>query len=223
MTFKKIKTLSTASMKLSISIIPLLICLPTYAQVTLSNRSLVTPDTSILFQHMENSIKVLGTNRKVHMVSQNGTGIAVHDSNTFVIRPNTLKPDTLLVYAGKKLLLKQVFIIDTVPEPSLQLGNIESDTATINEIMANKVVRAVLKGSLYAFPVRIISFSTTCIGPAGETPDKAIAVQGNLLSPQQEDRIKQLKKNSKILFDDILAVTPDGRTRRLSPFAITIR
>lgn len=218
-----IPLLQMSKMKPLISTILLLIYFQTNAQVTISNMSLVKPDSNILFQLMDNKIKVLGTNQKADIVSQNGAHIASYDSNTFIINPGTLTHDTILVYAGKKLLLKKIFTIDTLPELSIQLGNIQGDTATTNEIIANKILIAIFKGSLYNNPIRVISFTTTFIGPDAEMQDNIITTQGNLLSNEQVAIIKQLKKNSKILFDDILAVGSESKTRRLSPFTITIR
>jgi hypothetical protein len=168
-------------------------------------------------------IKVSGTNQKTHVISKNGLTISTYDSNTFIVNPKTLKPDTLLVYAGKELLLKKIFNIDTMPDLIIQLGYIRHDTATIQEIIANKVLITKFKGSLLYEPIQILSFSTTFIIPNGDMQKIFIPTQGNKLSKEQVAIIKQLKKNSKILFDDIIAVGSNSKKRRLSPFAITIR
>jgi hypothetical protein len=170
-------------------------------------------------------IKVSGTNQKTHLISKNGLTISNYDSNTFIVNPKTLKPDTLLIYAGKELLLKQIFTVDTIPNPSIQLGYIQHDTATVREILANKVLNAAFKGSLFYDPIRILSFSTTFIGPDSDTLNIFIPpIEGNKLSNEQVAIIKQLEKNSKILFDDIIiAITSNPKARRLAPFAITIR
>jgi hypothetical protein len=217
------KTTLIALIKCTISIILLLIYSDAYPQVTIRNMSLIQPDSNVLLQHWSNEIKVHGTNQKAFIVSKNGAGISSYDDNSFIIKPKTLTPDTLLVYDGKKLLLQKIFTIDTFPELSIQLGNIEGDTAAVHEVIANKVLVARFKGSLINHPIKIISFTTTFLIPPSETPEHMINIQGNLLSKEQEAIIKQLKKNSKILFEDILAVTSDNKKRRLSPFTITIR
>ncbi len=192
------------------------------SQITIRNMSLVKPDTNVLFKQIDNKIKVLGTSQKVRIVSQNGSGISSYDSNTFVIIPKTLTPDTLTLYDGQTLLLKKIFTIDTLPELSVCLGNIQGDTATISEVMANKALTAAFRGSLYYSPIRIISFTSLFTGPASDLLDYMITIQGNMLSKEQEAIIKQLKKGSTIYFDNILAVSADSKTRRLSPFTITI-
>jgi hypothetical protein len=222
MVFNPIKNSHVGIMKFTHPIILLFTSLQTFAQVAIKNMSLIKPDTNILIQHMDNKIQVLGINQKAYLTSKNGASISTYDNNTFVIKPKTLMPDTFLVYAGEKLLLKKVFFIDTLPEIKIQLGAIQGDTATVSEILANKAVMAVLKGSLYYFPIRILSFTTTFMYPAGEMQTHFISTQGNTLSPEQIAIIKNLHKNSKILFDDILAVAADARTRRLKPFYITI-
>lgn len=169
-------------------------------------------------------IYVLGTNQKTHIISKNGSTVSTYDSNTFRVKPKTLRPDTLLVYAGKELLLQKIFTVDTIPNPSLQLGYIQHDTATVGEILANKELHAIFKGSLLNDPIRMLSFSTTFIGPDADTLNIFIPpIEGNMLSEEQVGIIKQLKKNSKIQFDAIIAKTSDSKARRLAPFSITIR
>jgi hypothetical protein len=201
----------------------LFISFQSFAQVAIKNMSLIKPDTNILIQDMDNRIQVLGTNQKAYLTSKNGANISSYDSNSFVIKPTSLISDTLFVYAREKLILKKVFFVDTLPELKIQLGTLQGDTATKSEILANKAVMAVLKGSLYYFPIRILSFTTTFIYPAGEMQSHFISIQGNTLSPEQKAIIKKLPKNSSILFDEILAIGADARTRRLQPFYITIR
>lgn len=186
--------------------------------------SLVKPDSNILFQHKDNMIKVLGTKLNTQIISKNGSTISTYESNTFFVNPKTLKPDTLVVYAGKELLLKQIFTIDTIPNLTIQLGYMLHDTATVQEIIANKVLHAMFRGSLFYDPIQVLRFSTTFISPNGDMLNIFIPVQGNMLSMEQVAIIKQLEKNSKILFDDIIiTITSDSKERRLAPFAITIK
>jgi GldM C-terminal domain len=212
-------------MKFAISILPVFVFLNVYSQVTIKNMSLVKPDTNILLQHIDNMIKVLGTNQKTHIISRNGSSVSAYDNNTFGVKLKTLSPDTLLVYAGKELILKKIFTVDTIPNPGIQLGYIQHDTATVQEILANKGLNARYKGSLFQDTIRILSFSTTFIGPDGHTLNIYIPpIEGNMLTDEQVAIIKQLRKNSKILFDDIIIViNSNPKKRRLAPFAITIR
>ena len=46
---------------------------------------------------------------------------------------------------------------------------------------------------------------------------------GNLLTSEQKELIKKLKTGDKTLFDQIYALGPDSRRRKLSPFTITIK
>jgi len=211
-------------MKFILSILPVFVLVQVYSQVTVKNMSLVRPDSNILLASIDNRIKVSGTNQKTHIISKNGSTISTYDSNTFRVVPKTLRPDTLLVYAGKELLLKKIFTVDTIPNPSIQFGYIQHDTATVREILANKVLHAMFKGSLLNDPIRILGFSTTFIGPDADTLNIFIPpIEGNMLSEDQVAIIKQLKKNSKIVFDAIIAINSDSKARRLAPFAITIR
>lgn len=204
-------------------IISLFVCYQTYAQIVIRNLSLVKPDSNVLLTEISNKIEIHGTNLRTNIISKNGASILSKGGNTFDIKSKNLNPDTLLVYAGNKLLLRKVFIIDTIPELSIQLGSIDSDTSNVYEVIANKALVAIFKGSLLKNPIKVTGFKTIFIEPSSEIQDQMLSSQGNMLSTEQIAVIKNLKKNSKILFDDILAMTPDTRKRRLSPFIITIR
>lgn len=211
-------------MKITLSILGVFVFAQVYSQVTIKNMSSARPDSNILFHPIQNMINVSGTTQKTHIISKNGSTISSFDSNTFRVMPKSLKPDTLLVYAGKELLLKKIFTIDTIPDPTIQLGYIQHESATVREILANKVLNASMKGSLFYDPIRILSFSTTFIGPEGDTLNIFTpSVEGNMLSDEQAAIIKQLKKGSKIVFEAIITFTYNAKPRRLAPFAITIK
>jgi hypothetical protein len=221
---KTIKAIFSGVMKCILSILTLFVFLHLHAQVTIRNMSSLKPDSNLLFALQDNRIKVSGTNQKTHVVSKNGLTISAYDSNTFIVSPRTLTPDTLLVYAGNKLLLKKKFTIDSIPNIRIQLGYVQHDTATIREILANKVLHAAYKGYLFPDPIRILSFSTRFVSPDGDTLKIFLPMEGDMLSKEQVAIIKELKKNSKIIFDDILLVTSNPKyKRRLAPFDITIR
>ena len=212
-------------MKFTISLLPVFVFFQLYGQVTIKNLSSLKPESNILFHPKDNKLWISGTKLKPHIISKNGSIISAYDSNTFVVNPKSLTPDTLFVYAGKELLLKKIFTIDTIPEPTIQLGYIQHDTCTVQEIIANKVLNATLKGSLLNDPIKVLGFSTTFIGPDNNTLNIYIPpIEGNMLSNEQVAIIKKLKKNSKILFDDIIiAFTSNPKPRRLPPFVVTIR
>jgi hypothetical protein len=193
--------------------------LQTYSQIAIKNISIVKPEVNILYQHVDNRLKISGTNTKVNLISKNGFDVSHQDSNTFVIIPKTLKPDTLLVYSGKKLLLTKVFSIDTVSLPKIQLGNIQNDTASVSEILANRGLRSVMKGCLYNFSLRILGFSMTFIGNL----TTRVKIIGNMISKDQETMIRSLRKGDKILFDDIAVVSANSRVRELPPFTIVVK
>ncbi len=210
-------------MQYTLSFLLIFLNAPSYAQVTIQNISITKPDTNILYHKVENRIKVSGTKEKINLISKNGSRITNYDSNLFAIIPNTWKPDTLMVFAGKKILLEKEYIVHNLPEITIQLGNIRDTAATVSEIIANKGLRVLFKESLYNSPAQVRSFSTTIVGADSDTLSFNLGTNGNLFSMEQETIIKKLKPNSKIHFDDILAVGTDSRTRRLHPFTITIK
>lgn len=209
-------------MKYAIILFFFFISIETRSQVTMKNTSLVT-DTNLLYQNMDNWIQVSGINTEVTLISRNQSIVSAYDNNKFIVIPKTMRSDTLLVYSGKRLLFKKNFSIDTLPNLTIQIGNIQKDTATTNDILANKGLSVIFRGSLYYFPVQIVSFRTSFVMPELDTLATRIKVEGNMFSKQQETIIKQLKVNSKIIFDEIRVVSRGSTTRTLWPFIMIIK
>jgi hypothetical protein len=47
--------------------------------------------------------------------------------------------------------------------------------------------------------------------------------KSNRFTPKMTGFIQQMKRNSKVIFEDIKAVGPDGVTRKLNPLVFTIQ
>ncbi|MDH7462467.1 hypothetical protein QEG73_14300 [Chitinophagaceae bacterium 26-R-25] len=209
-------------MKPGLACIMLFFTLNTYSQVTIRNASLIKPDTNALVFKKENYLHVVGTSSKVNLTSRAGNLITDEGNNTFKIEVNSQKPDTLLVFANKKLLLKKSFFIDTPSGIKVQVGNIANDTATVAEILANRGLK-VTSNSLYNLPVTIYSFGTTFITPSLDTLAKNLRTEGYFFSAEQQRFIKGLSKHSKIILEDIRLVAQDGRLRSIGPYFIYIK
>ena len=176
-----------------------------------------------MYRGIDNWLKIAGPAGKISLVSKNGSKISAHENNEFMVTPPDIKSEILSVYSGTKLLMKKSFSIDTMTMFTFQLGNIQSDTASKAEVLANRGVRAFVKKSLYNLPCRIICFTTTFLGPNSDTLMAPINVEGNMLSKEQESIIRELRRNSKIIFDAIRVMTPNSRIREWPGFTLVIR
>ena len=102
-----------------------------------------------------------------------------------------------------------------IPQPTLKIGNFKSgDAVSKAELLANPVLRPDMGDFDFklATPLKISSFSFNVSG-SGATD---ITEQGNRLSPEMQNRIKNAKRGQKVYIDNVTIKTPDGRTHNLS-------
>jgi len=192
-----------------------------FCQISIKNTSL-TIDTNIIYHKVDNYLEISGSSQNLTLLSSKGNEVTSYNINKFKVHPISLGADTLLVYAGKKLLLRKRFLVDTLSTFKVQLGNIRKDTASTPEILANGGLRIGPVGSFYKNTFHIVSFITSFLGPNGEALAPDIRTDGNLLSTEQKQVIKILKRNDRISFT-IIVIGPDGRRRELPPYIMVIK
>jgi len=203
----------------------LLLCYyPVHGQISIKNTDSIFPDSAILFNELENRLKISTDGLKdIHLISKNGNHVTTLHDNEFTIVPRTSRPDTLKVFSGKKLLLERYYLIETTSVPSVRLGNIQSDTASVNEILANQGLRFITNKQLYRFTFRVFHFKTSFINQNLDTLATTITADGNMLSKEQQSIIKSLTRNSRILFHNIVVGGPGMKFREFAPFSIVIK
>ena len=99
-------------------------------------------------------------------------------------------------------------------------GVIKDSVASINEILINPFLRLFRENCFYKKQFMITSFRATFIGY--DLDSLNTNAPGNLLTQEQIDQIKKLRRGDKIFFNEIYAVGPDSRRRKLTPFIIII-
>jgi hypothetical protein len=117
--------------------------------------------------------------------------------------------------------------LDFVPIDStvvtVRLGNIIKDTASTNEIIANRGLRIILKGYPSGFKAAVLGFDITTVNQNRDTIAVNVSTSGNLLSKDQIHELKKLNGYGKVIFHRIRAVGGSGSVRELPPFSLTVR
>jgi len=211
-------------LKWTIGYLLILCYYPVPGQISIKNTSSISPDSNILFKDVENRLKISSAVLKeMHLISKNDNKITSTYNNDFIIIPKTTQPDILKVYSGKKLLLERLFLIDTVSIPTIRLGNIQNDTASVNEILANQGLRFVTNKQLYDFKLRVFHFKTSFLNQNLDTLSMTITADGNRISKEQQAIIKLLTRSSRVLFHNIIVGAPGMKLREFPPLTIVIR
>ena len=103
----------------------------------------------------------------------------------------------------------------------MRLGGIKDSVASIQEILINPFLHLFRENCFYKKQFMITSFRATFIGY--DLDSLNMNATGNLLTQEQVDQIKKLRRGDKIFFNEIYALGPDSRRRKLSPFTIIIK
>jgi hypothetical protein len=114
------------------------------------------------------------------------------------------------------------FRVRSIPDPNPMVGAKESGDIAANEFKSQAGVRALVKNFFYETQFNVVSFRIT--GDAAGFDD-GIEDANNTGAAWNEARkiINKCRPGSFITIEDIRAVGPDGRTRKLTPLIFSLK
>ena len=119
-----------------------------------------------------------------------------------------------------RIIFERKFKIAEVPSLVATVGHLNDSIATISRLLMNPFLTVeclcYLKNDF-----RVISFEMT-VHSAAEG-DFLLLSSTERFTDEQIKTIKDCKSGDKLYFDNIRAISPDNRTRKLPPFIITIK
>jgi hypothetical protein len=112
------------------------------------------------------------------------------------------------------------FRVKRIPKPSAQYGSLkESGTMTKSEASVQAGLSAFYENFDFNIIPKVKSFKMTVQTPSGWVD---FVSNSNMLTPEMKQMLNQLRKNQKILFEEIRAVGPDGIEVKLPTLSIRI-
>lgn len=200
----------------------LFVCVPFFikAQMDIINTSVYEANIRYLYGGIDNLIKVNGLDDTTYtLVSSTGNSIKKAGfSNTFYLsvnQPNSI--DTLKIIKNNKVIYKETFTTSKLTsEPLLRLGTIGKSTSVKELSLANELLLVFPDSLKHSFSV--VSFKVV----TSRNLKKDIHCMGNVFSTEAYAAIKKLKQGDNVFFDEIKARGPDGATRTLASFFLTI-
>ncbi len=207
-------------MKLSITIL-LLIPIFADAQLKLLNKSLTTPDSSIIYYYWDNYLR-LNQQLDLHKlrVVASHSKIKIEDSS-IICEPQSLVADTIKIFQGKKLLLTQVFKVNKTTDPVAKLANTFDTVLTVNRILANPYISFGMPNCYYRPPLYVQSYECVIIKLNGE--QFADNNSGNKLTNFLIPKIEHLQKGDKIYLKRVIIGGGGFSFIKLAPVNITIK
>jgi gliding motility-associated protein GldM len=141
----------------------------------------------------------------------------------YIARVNSITDNcTISVNVAGKLAGQQVFRVRTIPDPVATIGgNASGDNIAAGAFKAQSGVGAYIKDFPFELNYRVTSFSV-----AADTDDGDIAeaqCQGNTWSGQARAIINRVHAGQTVTIDNIRAIGPDGRTRKLPSLVYYIK
>ena len=141
----------------------------------------------------------------------------------YIAKVNSITDNcTISVNVAGKLAGQQVFRVRTIPDPVATIGgNASGDNIAAGAFKAQGGVGAYIKDFPFELNYKVTSFSI-----AADTDDGDIAEaqsQGNTFSPQARAIINRVHAGQTVTVDNIRAMGPDGRTRKLPSLVYYIK
>ena len=195
-----------------------------YSQANIINRTLVSPDSSVLFIGMPNSIEVVNyKNPFFEIRAANSILRATGNSYIYEIHPTRLGWDTIYVLDDGNVLFKKAFRIDPIPAIEAQWGTLPVDTeeATQEEIVINGWIKLFIPNCKCTSTYAVTSFEVSFDGDA--VPQNTIKLEGDRLTIPVRKTIMALKPGATVNIDHIIAKNQDEKTIEVPGLSITVK
>jgi gliding motility-associated protein GldM len=182
---------------------------------------------NVVYQGLDNpiSVSVPGIpNEKLSVSASNATLIPT-GSGKYKVKVNGGSNVAVNVLAmmdnGEKRNMGTISLrIKRIPKPSAQYGSLkESGTMSKSEASVQTGLSAYYENFDFNIIPKVKSFRMSVLAPTGFID---LNSNSNMLTPEMLNLIKQMRKNQKIMFEDIRAVGPDGIEVKLPPLTVKL-
>ena len=195
-----------------------------HSQPDIVNRTLVSPDSSVLYVGITNSIQVINyKNPFFEIRSANSILRATGNSYTYEISPSRPGWDTIYIMDDGNVLFKKAFRIDYLPPIEAQWGTLPTDTeeATQEEIVINGWIKLFIPNCKCTTTFVVTSFEVSFDGD--DVPKGTIKLEGDRLTIPVRKTIMALKSGSTVNIDHIIAKNRDERTIEVPGLSISVK
>lgn len=176
------------------------------AQINLTNIDLADSTKPVVYQGIENRIKLTGVtfnNYTELRTSQGAIKLSEKERNQFYLYSNRIGFDTVSLIRNGKVILQKIFEVRRFPEPVLTLrGSVKTDY-TVQQLvaMSNPKLKVILPNCLYkGISFEVIKFRIDIYNSTGELIFSANE-NGSILKEHILTIINTLSPGSKITFD----------------------
>ncbi|HEY4788775.1 MAG TPA: GldM family protein [Bacteroidales bacterium] len=184
---------------------------------------------NIFYLGIDNPVKIAASGFKTSELQVSTDNGLIHERNgNYIFNPVRLGKATVTVMARGKVIQKKEFRVKMVRDPFAAVmttrvvqgfktgGNISKD-----ELLQAGGIRTIIFDFYFDVEFKVVSFilytTTSDLSGAHEVPSNL-----DKFSKAQIDIIKSLKKNQRLVIDDIMVTGPDGVNREINGMIFTI-
>jgi len=190
-----------------------------------SNASIALDKMNVLYIGVDNPVSVAasGGAEKLNVAITGGGGRISGSGGHYIARVNSVTDVCkIIVSVEGKVAGAQVFRVRTIPDPVATVGGYASgDNVPKGAFAAQTGVGAYIKDFPFELKYSVTSFNVVADTEDGDIIE--IPCTGNTWNQQARSQINRLKPNSLITIENIRAIGPDGRTRKLPALLYNIK
>jgi len=142
------------------------------------------------------------------------------EKGEYIINPRRPGNMVLSVYANGKLINETSFRVKYVPNPILMVAGLTGGDITKNHLLSANAVKVRLPDFDFDLSFKMKSFLVSATGADGAYVEARS--DSEEISDAQKEIIKNAEVGTKINFEDISVIGPDGRTVKLNPVIFQI-
>ena len=199
----------------------LLISLFANAQETGKDAVVAAVKMNVLYRGMANPVEIAVPgvrSDKVTAIVTNGTISKTADG--FSVAPGEQPETVIKVLVDNKVVSEKKFRIKNVPEPVALFAGKSEGQITKEVALKTDFLEAALIDFLWDLKFEIKSFTFFC---SHDESDFEELSNGNKVTEKMKTLISQTKPGKMIVFKDIKAIGPDGRTRNLNQIILALK
>jgi hypothetical protein len=182
---------------------------------------------NVVYQGLDNpiSVSVPGIPNEKLTVSASNASLRATGNGKYNIKVSGGNKVDVNVFATmdngeKKSMGIMSFRVKRIPKPKAKFGEItDSGTMSISRANAQQGIIAQYDNFEFNIISRVTSFTMVVFTANGTLELKS---PNNMLTPEMKQQIQRLRKNSRIMFEDIQSMGPDGVAVKLSPLTVKV-
>ncbi|MFN2437794.1 MAG: gliding motility protein GldM [Chitinophagaceae bacterium] len=193
-----------------------------------ANASIALDKMNVLYIGVDNPVTIAasggGDDRVNATLSGGGGSIRRVGSGKWIARVNTISDNAIISVTvdGKQVGASQ-FRVRTIPDPVATVGNFSSgDNVPAGAFKAQAGVGAFIRDFPFDLKYTVTSFTMTGDGEGFDDIVEA-SNQGNAWGPQAQGIMRRVRPGSFITIENIRAIGPDGRTRKIPSLLYNIK